>query len=444
MATGPPPPQTCAIIGAGPAGLAAALALRKLTSIQPTIYEARPSPSTMGGAINMGANALDLLRYLGINGAVIPGNRTNKMEIFSLRTGSKLGEMPFTAGPQGEPARRMLRADLQNVMLARAKQLDIPIQYSSRVASVHDSEAESEPDMQDPKSRGSPQVTITFTNSSTISADFVLGCDGIFSAVRRTYVQPDRHPIYTGSGSGVAAAYTVLRTSRFPSTLPTHSIVAGTSTRGWSLMSYCDAAQTQIFAAVVLPLPRALPETRKGQTQQDWQIYRAGEDKNHNKTNIVNEFRSRFTDAKVDCVRDLAAIEGLDQDLYVYPLLQLPREGRWCKGRVLLLGDAAHAMPPQGEGTSFALEDAVLLARIFATYPCHPIDTIFTTYEKTRRPRIELAWKETNNRSDDARPSSWIGQIFFGWIICLFLWFRGGSFGNRFFYDVRQEPITLI
>ncbi|KIV79571.1 hypothetical protein PV11_07123 [Exophiala sideris] len=259
MAKSPPPPQTCAIIGAGPAGLAAALALRKLTSIQPTIYEARPSPSTMGGAINLGANALDLLRFLGIDGAVIPGNRTNKMEIFSLRTGSKLGEMPFTAGPQGEPARRMLRADLQNVMLARAKQLDIDIRYSSRMASVHDSEA----DMQDPKSQGSPQVTITFTNSLTISADFVLGCDGIFSAVRRTYVQPDRHPIYTGSGSGAAAAYTVLPASKLPSTLPIHSIVAGTSIRGWSLMSYCDAAQTQIFAAVVLPLTPALPKPAK-------------------------------------------------------------------------------------------------------------------------------------------------------------------------------------
>lgn len=100
-------------------------------------------------------------------------------------------------------------------------------------------------------------------------------------------------------------------------------------------------------------------------------------------------------------------------------------------------------MPPQGEGTAFAIEDAVLLARVFAQYPEKSIQNVFAAYEKTRRPRIDEAWKETNKRTDDAKPSSWIGQILFEWIIWMFLWFKAGGFGNRFAYDVRQEAIIF-
>lgn len=285
----------------------------------------------------MGANALDLLRYLGIDDGAIPGHATEQMEVFSLRTGSKLGAFPFTTGPGGQPARRMLRADLQKVMLDRAKQLAIDIKYSSRVASVHESSETDTPPPTPPDNTPPALVTVHFTDGMQITTDFVLGCDGVFSAVRRSHIQPDRQPMYMGSG----AAYTILPASRLSSKLPPHSIVAGTSTRGWSLMSYCDKTESQIFAAVVVPLDG---DDQVPKDQKDWLIWR------EDKTKMLDEFRARFAGARLECVRDLAAalVDDDDDDnlhhLYVYPLIQLLSGGTWFRGRTLLLGDAAHAV----------------------------------------------------------------------------------------------------
>ena len=57
-------------------------------------------------------------------------------------------------------------------------------------------------------------------------------------------------------------------------------------------------------------------------------------------------------------------------------------------------------MPPQGESIGFAVEDAVLFARIIECNPEEPISTLFTTYESLRRPTIDSAYKEAAFRWD--------------------------------------------
>jgi 2-polyprenyl-6-methoxyphenol hydroxylase-like FAD-dependent oxidoreductase len=51
-------------------------------------------------------------------------------------------------------------------------------------------------------------------------------------------------------------------------------------------------------------------------------------------------------------------------------------------------------MPPQGESTGFAIEDAVLVSRVFDRFSQKDLSHIFEVYEKTRRPRINKAYKE--------------------------------------------------
>ena len=67
---------------------------------------------------------------------------------------------------------------------------------------------------------------------------------------------------------------------------------------------------------------------------------------------------------------------------------EIPTGTPWRSGRLLLIGDAAHAASPAtGQGASMALEDAVILAKCLRDVP--DTDTALTLYEDLRRPRVE-------------------------------------------------------
>ena len=96
------------ILGGGIRGLAAALALTKRVSPSPHIstFELRPEPATIGGAINLTRNALRYLDHLGALDVIKQkgfGANVDKIELFSLGTGARLGEIDFTnASNKGE------------------------------------------------------------------------------------------------------------------------------------------------------------------------------------------------------------------------------------------------------------------------------------------------------------------------------------------------------
>ena len=294
------------MIGAGPAGLAAALALRRFTSIQPFVYELRSEPSTMGGAINMTPNGVSLLEHLGIKD--VPGCPCSKMEVNSLRHGAKLGEVPLSS-PRG-PAKRMLRADLQKILLGEVESLAVAVSFGSQLSGVQELDSGME---------------LQFEDGTKHKHDFVLGCDGIFSAVRKSFVEPEREVEYLGP----ASVFAVVSTSKLKDPLPFESVSAGMGAQGSVMMSYCDAERSKLYYAFLLPFEKK-PEGR-----DDWLIWK------EDKQKTLEEVKSRFQDVKLNYVKDL--IDFVDE-LFFYPLVRLPEQGKWCKGRALLLGDAAHAV----------------------------------------------------------------------------------------------------
>jgi 2-polyprenyl-6-methoxyphenol hydroxylase-like FAD-dependent oxidoreductase len=71
--------------------------------------------------------------------------------------------------------------------------------------------------------------------------------------------------------------------------------------------------------------------------------------------------------------------------LNIFDIQSLPR---WHKGRVMLIGDAAHAVSPNaGQGASLALEDAMYLAKLLRDCPDYA--TAFDRFEQDRKPRVE-------------------------------------------------------
>lgn len=99
-------------------------------------------------------------------------------------------------------------------------------------------------------------------------------------------------------------------------------------------------------------------------------------------------------------------------------------------------------MPPQGESTGLAIEDAVLLARVFASRAEISFQEAFQTYEKTRRPRIDVAYKEAVMRWERVKDRSWLMQKLIEHLILTIVWWKTSSFEASMSYDVREERIV--
>lgn len=101
-----------------------------------------------------------------------------------------------------------------------------------------------------------------------------------------------------------------------------------TSRRGSLLMSYYEPSQKMIYLAAVMEV--------EGQTScESWKVRGADQQK------IKEEIRERFRDARIPCLGQTIQEVG---DLCFYPIHKLGPSGKWSRGKVMLLGDAAHAV----------------------------------------------------------------------------------------------------
>ncbi|MCP2276045.1 FAD-dependent monooxygenase [Nocardia amikacinitolerans] len=90
-----------------------------------------------------------------------------------------------------------------------------------------------------------------------------------------------------------------------------------------------------------------------------------------------------------------AALDAIDPDAVLrHDVYDLPALDTFARGRVVLLGDAAHAMTPNlGQGANQALEDAVTLAAMLGR---HPIQTALTGYDRLRRTRTRTVARQSH------------------------------------------------
>ena len=306
--------KSCLIIGGGIAGLSTALALSK-AGIKSTVYELRSAPSTIGGSINLTPNALRLLDFLDVE---VQGCRVDSIEIFSLHTGKLLGEVPFR---KFGPSLRILREELLRPLLKAVGREGIEVVYGSKLVGVVEDEGE--------------LVTAVFENGERVQADFVLGCDGVHSVVRR-YVEPSRGPVYTG----VVVAYSIVEAEGIETHFRSTALNSGRF--GSLLTSYVDEDRARIYVGAVM-------EIKEENDKQGWRV--RGSDKEKTR----QEIERRYNDSAIPCVGKL--MERVD-DFVFYPVYKLGPGGIWSRGRVLLLGDAAH-------GVCFSLGLTTLIGMTF-------------------------------------------------------------------------------
>jgi salicylate hydroxylase len=308
-----PTPVTAIIIGGGIAGPAAAIALQEI-GISCIIYELRPAPATIGGAIGLSPNAVRVLDHWGLYEAMTrTGYSYEKIDMFSIATGKLLGSLPFGGKERfGYDSMRCKRGDLQRLLLDKALKAGAVVRYGKRLVGVKE---------------GEDSVTALFEDGDEALGDILLGCDGIHSNVRTKYVDPSRSATYTG----ISSAYGFVPVSKI--TAPIHFNEPGmnSSRQGSLLTTYCDVGKKTIFIAAVMEVKDPAGEDgwlARGRVQEA----------------ARNDILKRFETPSIPCISDMT--RGIEE-LYFYPVYTLSNEGQWFNGRAILIGDAAHAVSIQ-------------------------------------------------------------------------------------------------
>jgi salicylate hydroxylase len=112
---------------------------------------------------------------------------------------------------------------------------------------------------------------------------------------------------------------------------------------------------------------------------------------------VVAELRSRFD----GCTPELERIVGVVDAPFVTAIHDRAPLSRWSRGRVTLLGDAAHPMHPfLGQGANMAIEDAATLAVAVARRGEGAVDEALRDYERLRLPRTSKVGSEARVRGE--------------------------------------------
>lgn len=307
------------IIGSGIGGPIAAVALRK-AGIESVVYEAHDGPGVgIGAFLGLAPNGLSVLDTLGLLDAVraTPGAHVSHLTEFLDSAGRRLGQLS-DGSDQLEPRLRSLgvrRGELQAALAEAARAHGAHIEYGKRFVDCDDT--------------GSA-VIARFADGSTAEADVLIGADGLHSRVRAAIDPAAPTPRYSGM-LGVGG-WTSSRSVE-PTPPSTGRMVFGR--RGFFL--YQSAPDGDVYWGVNFPHPeldRAAIAERGAAT---WK----------------RELLDRYADDMPDLARILA---DSDTDWFLpfglYDLADLPH---WTRGRIGLIGDAAHAVPnSSGQGASMA------------------------------------------------------------------------------------------
>lgn len=319
------PIKNIIIIGGGMCGLASAIAIAQAFSsheIQPqiTVYELRDTASTFGGPVNLTPKALRCLNQLGVLDKLKRqrwGCEVDAIQIFSMRTGGQIAEIDYSGadgtGLGGYKGWRVMRFELLNAIISVAEDMPtVRILYGKKLTKIDE---------------GSDQVCVHFEDGGGDTADLVLGCDGIHSATRRVLVEEDRKPVY----SGWAAAYGFVEVKELlgEDEKPFFEDTALVMSRyGSALTTFCDDRRSSIYTVLLM-------EMEEQGSREGWKSI--GKDQERVRLEGVR----RSQDSRIPKIGQM--IEKV-KDWTLYPIYVLPPNGRWHTDRVLLLGDAAHAV----------------------------------------------------------------------------------------------------
>ena len=331
------------IVGGGIAGLALAVALRQ-RGFTPEIVERSGTWPIAGAGILLHGNSLRALRLLGLDeavtkaGAVVPALRHLD------KAGRLAAEVALSDVWEGVGLTVAIHRHALHAILASAAS-DVPIRMGTGLVSLRQSGSD---------------IEAILSDGSAAKYDLLVAADGIHSTARDLAFTPSP-PSYVQQhywrtcipNTGDIVTWTVMRAEGcFLGFIPLGGEIA-----------YC-------FAQLVTPEQFEDPVAgRRGRLQE------------------------RFADFG-GIARDALPRLGVDESIHFGMAQEIARD-RWRAGRVLLIGDAAHACSPIiGQGGAMAMEDAVVLGDVLLS--AGSLDQALDDFVVRREPRVRWVRERTH------------------------------------------------
>lgn len=333
------------IAGGGIAGLTSVIALAH-TGWQVDLFEQAPAIAEVGAGLQLGPNAIKVLRALGLGEAArYAGLRPRAMTLRHGGNGRPIFSLPLGDAAEsrwGAPYIQIHRADLVALLLEAAEAMPgVRIHKGQRVTGY----------------RPDGDKVLLQTGGDEFSGDLLVAADGLRSAIGAAMAGGGA-PLFTGHMAW-RATVPVARLGRHAPP-PEASVWIGPARH----------AVTYLLRGGNLANIVAVVE-RDGGSAEDWHL----------------------TGARSDALKDFAGwhptiriMLGEADTLYRWALFDRKPRAQWHDGHAVLIGDAAHPMLPYlAQGAAMAIEDAWVLARCLAAHD--GIADALGQYQKLRQPR---------------------------------------------------------
>ena len=333
-----------AIVGGGLAGLAAANAL-KTFGMKTEVFETAPALGEIGAAVNSSPQAVKALQAIGVGEKVAAvGHLSRGIYTRNMQSGEFLefNDRLKAAERFGAPYYTFHRADLLNAL---ASGLDHnAIHLGHRLTGVEER---------------SDRVMLSFANGAKVEAEIVIAADGVRSVIRQTLYGADS-PTYTGQMVWRA----LLNGGDVPEDVMEpmgHTQWVGP---GCHFIAYYIRQKKLVNIVTQEDTDKWVEEGWSTQGDPD-------------------EMRLSFPNPEPRFAKLLSLITECSKwGLFTRPLTQ-----NWGRGRIQLIGDAAHAMLPNaGQGACQAFEDAFVLGR-WLEASRDPVEA-FANFRRVRIPRV--------------------------------------------------------
>jgi salicylate hydroxylase len=351
------------IVGGGIGGLFTANALIA-KGFPVTVYEQAPALGEIGAGVYITPNSMRHLQRVGLGEKIETwGARVGSASRYYRYDGTPIAPVQVTDSSGWNATFGMHRADLIDIL---ASGLPKEVVRTGHRCTGFEQDGNG--------------ARVAFDNGAVAEGDIVVAADGIHSALQH-YVTPPAHPVFSGS-------------SAYRGTVP-HELVPDWPMDRWQ-MWLGERKHFLVFplrAGKLINFVGFVPASKA--IEESW-----------SQPGDPNQLRAEFAGWDPRVEKLLRQV----QKTFLWALYDRDPLPCWTKGRLTLLGDAAHAMLPHlGQGANQSIEDGITLATILSRAEGDSASAALLAYEGLRRDRV--AEVQSGARKNGLRYDSLSGDL---------------------------------